>query len=274
MIKKYILLNKVDANTGGGGATSDDKKEQENQTPSQEEGDSGFDENGYPIEKAKDDDGKKDPESGKESKEDGKKADEKPVQEQTQKVEGVTGYGVEEPKEEKSEEPPPQEEKKESQIKLEYEVDAKGLDFSEIETLKKFAQEHALPQKATQALIDARKSEIDTLNKQTEAYKKELENKKKETRSKWDKELRTDKEFGGENFAHNLHAIEKVLQDFMPEMKKELTDKGIALAPYIMKGLARVAKSLNAKETFVKGDKGGKENSDKDEASDPLAFYV
>ena len=274
MIKKYIYQNKVDANTGGGGAASDESKEQKDAQKDEAQGQSNVDEFGYEIKSAKaDDDGKKDPNAGKEAGKDGEKKDESKVQEQAEEIkDSATGYGAEPPLEQEEEKKDPPAEKKESEIKLDYEVDAKGLDLSEVDRIKKFAKDHALPQAATQALLNARKSEIETLNKQTEEYKKKLEKEKKDIKSKWDKELRSDKEFGGENFAHNVHQVDKVLQDLMPEAKKELTERGLMLAPYFMKGLLRVAKSVYAKENFVQGDPA-KDDSADDKPVDPLDFY-
>ena len=39
----------------------------------------------------------------------------------------------------------------------------------------------------------------------------------------------TDPEFGGENFDKNVDRVEKVLEKYMPNMKKVLTERGSML---------------------------------------------
>lgn len=75
----------------------------------------------------------------------------------------------------------------------------------------------------------------------------------KATRDGWDKELREDKDFGGENFPKSLDRVEKLMAEFMPNTKKALTDNGGMLPPYFMRDLLSLSQALNPTTELVGG---------------------
>lgn len=185
----------------------------------------------------------------------------------------ATGYGIKEPKEEKKEDPPPPppEEKK---IELEFELEVKDLDKDEANKIKEFVKNNKLPKEAAQALVDLKKSEIAEIKKATDEYKKEQAKAVADLKASWDKELRTDPNFGGDKFAHNITRVEKLMTDFLGETKKVLTERKSMLPPYVMRDLARLADKLYATDKLVQGDPSGEKETAKKEENDPLAFYT
>lgn len=76
-------------------------------------------------------------------------------------------------------------------------------------------------------------------------------------------ELMNDKEFGGENFDNSVHEVETLLDKYLPNTKKQLTEKKGMLPPYIMKDLLAVAKALKPTNQFTGGEPPApKEESD------------
>lgn len=92
---------------------------------------------------------------------------------------------------------------------------------------------------------------------------KSIEN-RDEMRSNWNQELMDDSTFGGENFDANVDKVEKVLQNYLPNMKKALTDKGGMMPPYLMRDLLSLSKTLNPTTELVDGEPS-KLNNDKKE---------
>lgn len=92
----------------------------------------------------------------------------------------------------------------------------------------------------------------------------------------WHKELKEDPDFGGEKYLTNISRGVKVLDEYLPELKKELTDNKQMLRPSVMRGLARIADALYRDDKLVLGDPPAPEKAagEKDEKSDPLAFYT
>ena len=126
--------------------------------------------------------------------------------------------------------------------------------------IKKFAADHKLTPAQVKAYGDLTKAE------QAEA-RTNAENAKKAQRSAWHSELKTDPEFGGQHFDVNVKKVNEVLNNFLPDTKKVLTDKGSMLPPYIMKDFLRLHKVLNPVSKFEQGDPSVPE-----EANDPDAF--
>ena len=161
-----------------------------------------------------------------------KKEDDKPIEKK------VTGY------ENKEETPPPA--PKEGEV--DYNESLKDLPESiDKEKVLKFATENKLSKEQVEAYKKFVKEETSSIEaRQNEAVK--------EQRSTWKKELMTDPEFGGENFDKNVDRVEKVLEKYMPNMKKVLTERGSMLPPYIMRDFLALDKLLNPSNTLVTGD--------------------
>ena len=151
-------------------------------------------------------------------------------------------------------------------VKLDYELDEKEAKAEDLAKVKAFAKKHGIPQAAAQELLDERKAIV--ANEAAEALKKE--NAIKQTRIDWHRELKTDPKFGGEQFAHNLAQAEKVIENFMPNVKKVLTERGSMLPPYVMRDLADLAKTLYGSKSLVQGDPPVVKDEGTDDA---LAFY-
>lgn len=220
-----------------------------------------FDDLGYPIvkEEPKEPEPKDKPQSEqKDPKEDGPK-------------EPVTGYDKEpaEPKkEEPQKEPDKKDEPKEGEIDL---GDTTGLIPSEVEDIKALAKEHNLPESAVKAIVEYRKDEVKKLNEFAEAQEKKRQEEVQQIRSQWHKELKSDPTFGGEKFAFNVKQTEKVIEDFMPGLKKELTERQNMLPPYLMRDLLKLANHLYSTPKLTQGEPVIEKKEAEDD--DPLAFY-
>ena len=144
---------------------------------------------------------------------------------------------------------PPEQQKPEETKPLE--LDLKGLDQTKVQDTLDFAKAHNLSKEAAQALVDRVKAQEDA---STVAASQRVENEKK-VFEKWENELRADKEFGGENFAHSVHAVNKFITENVPDLQKALTSGGKKLPPNIMRQLNNVAKRLYSEAELVSGDK-------------------
>lgn len=104
--------------------------------------------------------------------------------------------------------------------------------------------------------------------------KLEADRQKNLRNANWQKELKEDPVIGGGKYLTNTTRAERALEDFGPELKKELTDAKEMLRPSVMRMLMRFADHAWPDDKMVQGDppptedKGGK-----DEKFDPLAFY-
>lgn len=145
------------------------------------------------------------------------------------------------------------------------EVDLKGLKDEDVADLVTFAEVHKLTKEQAQALVDTRKAEHDAIaNSQ-----KEMVEKRAAVHSKWETELKADKDFGGQNYDQNIHVNEKFIGEHMPALGKLLTDNGQKLPPMIMKELNSVARKLYSESEFVQGAGG----SHKSNNHHPTDYY-
>lgn len=171
----------------------------------------------------------------------------------TESKEDVTGYTGDKPAE--GEKP------KETPV---LELDLKGLEETSVADIKEFAQAHGLTKEQAQALVDKRKADEDAKVAASETYKQE----ELKVFQKWEAELKADPDFGGENFAHSVHNVNKLIREELPGFKNILTTSGKRLPPSIMKDLNNVARKLYGETELVQGDK----TSTKD-TWNPLDFY-
>ena len=140
---------------------------------------------------------------------------------------------------------PVTEPKTEDEIKKEF--DGLLTDFSDKEVILDFAIKQKLTKEQVEAYVSLRKEEDARLIAK-------FDNDKIEARSKWSNELKEDKDFGGDDFDKNINRVEKVLENFMPNTKKVLTDTKGMLPPYIMRDLLSLSKTLNPTISLVSGD--------------------
>ena len=174
----------------------------------------------------------------------------------------ATGYGDDEetkPEDKKPEDKKPDEEDKDEEDKTDEEKAAELVK----ENIKKHIEE--LPEGVNRDAVSKFAEENGLTDKQVEAYVKlekaaqeslvtERENAKKEQRAAWKSELTSDPEFGGENFDKNVDRVEKVLDKYMANTKKVLTERGTMLPPYIMRDFLKLDEVLNPKAKLVDGD--------------------
>lgn len=144
------------------------------------------------------------------------------------------------------------------------ELDLKGLEETKVADIKEFAKTHGLTKEQAQAMVDKLKSDEDAKVAATETYKTE----EAKVFQKWENELKNDPDFGGENFAHSVHNVNKLIREELPGIKNLLTTSGKRLPPSIMKDLNNVARKLYGETELVQGDK----TSAKD-TWNPLDFY-
>lgn len=176
----------------------------------------------------------------------------------------ATGYGKESetksdenkiPEPKAAEETPPAND--EEKLKKELSDIVKDLpDDIDKDKITKFALDNKLNKEQLQAYAEFIKEE----GKSLEASQKEAV---KAQRSEWKNELITDPEFGGENFDKNVDRVEKVLENYMPNTKKILTERGTMLPPYIMRDFLALSKVLNPTTPLVVGNPGQTENDNK-----------
>lgn len=230
------------------------------------QGEGSFDEFGYAIPaETKGDAGKE----GKTAPKPEQKTDEKKVENP------VTGYGEEPPK---VEEPPvvpaaPAAPAAPAETDLGFELNADGLSPEEVKAHKEFIKKHGVTKEVAQAFMDQRKEEIKQAAKFEQDAEKEFQKRVQQTRADWHKELKADPTFGGDKFAFNVQRVERVLEEFMPNTKKQLTERKIMPAPYLMRDLASMADTLYETTRLVQGEPNVPSEEATEKENDPLAFY-
>jgi hypothetical protein len=181
--------------------------------------------------------------------------DKKPEEPAKPTEKSVTGYGNPPEPEIKPEDKKPEEpakpddqltEEEKAQKEIESALTPLGTNYDK-DKITKFAKDNKMTKAQVEAYVKLVQDDEKEIVKANEAAVKTQ-------RAAWTKELENDPEFGGENFVKNVDRVGKVLQDYMPNMKKVLTDKGSMLPPYIMRDLLGLAKHLNPTTTFVTGD--------------------
>jgi hypothetical protein len=179
-----------------------------------------------------------------------KKPEPKPKEEP--KVDPATGYDKE-PEKVEPEEKPKEDDKKDVELGYELKVDS-IIPKEELTGIKEFAKANEMSQKQVQAYIDRRAGQIKSFVEAQEKADKAAERQMKELRVSWHKELKDDPTFGGDKFDHNVKMVEKVLEEFFPNTKKELTKRGSMLPPYVMRDYAKLADKLYSTEKLTEGD--------------------
>lgn len=192
----------------------------------------------------------------------------------------LTGYEenapvVDEPEPPKNDPPPPP--------PTDLEKKLEGLHKSFADKIKDQVgriQKKGLPAEKEKEMIDEliadKKQEQVDAQAWGERQQKENELAVKKQKANWHKELKEDPDFGGANFLTNVSRGAKVLDEYLPELKKELTDNRQMLRPSVMKGLARLADALYRDDKLVQGDQveAQKAAEEKEKEDDPLAFYT
>jgi len=172
--------------------------------------------------------------------------DDKSKQSETSKEQkDATGYGDESKDADKNKD----QTTKTDEIKLDYEIDFKGLKEDQTKDLIEFAKANKLTKEQAQAIMDKRKEVIDIMAQQQADHEKE----KVETYSKWTKELKDHPEFGGANYNSSVHTVNKFLREHLPTTAKYLTETGKRLSPKEMIELRAVAMKLSDEGSHEQG---------------------
>lgn len=141
----------------------------------------------------------------------------------------------------------------------EFKIEVDLKDFTDVDK-KVFSEQfekYKLPKEAQQALVDIRKNYLAQQAVEQANHQKQVEAQVTKLKSDWFNELKNDKDFGGSNFDANTKMVNKFINDFMPNTKKMLTEKGGMLPPNTMRDFHSVAKKLYETEGFVQGDGSG-----------------
>jgi hypothetical protein len=242
-----LIYNQIpNSETGGAGGGSPSESQSSTQTATTPspipEASGNLDEFGYEVVQAQEAAPNK-----------GAAPDAKPEQAVPPKLEGdVAGYGEKDPEVPAAppEAPPAPVETKD----LGYELDLKEIEAPTAEKIKEFAKANKLSKEQAEAFLNLKKSEIAAVKAADVAYEAHVKQKAAELKASWHKELKSDKTFGGEKFAQNLHNVDKVLTDFLGETKKQLTDSKSMLPPYVMRDLAKLADHLYKGTNLVQGE--------------------
>lgn len=169
----------------------------------------------------------------------------------TESKEDVTGYTAEgdKPKVEET---------------SEFELVVEGLSDESVAEIKEFAKAAKLTKEQAEVFVEKVKAQEAAKAAAADNYKVE----EAKVFQKWEAELKADPDFGGENFAHSVHNVNKLIREELPGFKNILTTSGKRLPPSIMKDLNNVARKLYGETELVQGDK----TSAKD-TWNPLDFY-
>jgi hypothetical protein len=202
----------------------------------------------------------------------GDKPPKTPPKEPTKVENPVTGYGDEPPK---VDDPPATPPVTPPAPPTDLEKKLEGLNPGFLAIAKEQIDKLGLDGEKLDKFIEFKKQEQKEAIDWVQHQKDETARQEKIRNAGWHKELKEDPVFGGENFALNVSRGEKVLDEYLPELKKELTMAKQMLRPSIMRGLARLADQLYPDDNLVQGDPPPPEGDkgSKNEKVDPLAFY-
>lgn len=220
-------------------------------------------------------DSQDDDEKQEESKADDKKKEEEPAKqaENDKKVEDpATGYGDDDSSDDDKKEEDPKETPDDDDKDKGGKLNTEGLSQKEVENIQSLAKKMDLTDKQAQALVDERREYNKQIDDALKADEKARETAKKERRANWQKELKEDPDFGGAEFTRNLQTTERVLHDFFPNLKKQLTDSKGMLPPYVMRDLKKLGDHLYKGDSVVDGDPPAPPKEEKED-NDPLSFY-
>jgi hypothetical protein len=126
-------------------------------------------------------------------------------------------------------------------------------------------------QKIFQTYLDGMTTDKKGFLAAQEQAAKDAERAKVELRAGWHKQLKDDATFGGEKFGANVKLANRVFDQFMPETKKILTERGSVLPPYVMRDLVKMAEQLFDTDKLQQG--GPPPPAAPKEENDPLSFY-
>lgn len=273
-IGKMLLMNKA-GDEGGGNAIPPEQDPPAtppatppSDSPPPAPGEKQYDELGYEIVP-------KNPVSG-DQKPPGDKSKETPPKESEKVEDPATGYE----EDIKVDDPPPADpnapKPPATPPPTELEKKLEGLKGSFAEETKKIITEMKLEGESLDKFISFRMAEQKSFEDWAVKSQNENARQDKLRRHKWQEELKSDTVFGGDKYLINITRTNKILDEYLPELKKELTEAKQMLRPSVMRGLMRLADQMYPDRKLVQGDPPpppeDKKNDD-GKPNDPLAFY-
>ena len=136
-------------------------------------------------------------------------------------------------------------------------------------SIKTFAEAHKLSKEAVDALTKIAKDGESNDKTLIDTYKAEqakvVDAAREKQKGEWYNQLKTDKDFGGEQFQTNLKRVDTILNKFLPNTKNLLTETKGVLSPNTMKDLLGLHKVLlGSSETMVQQSGAGNNETDND----------
>lgn len=196
---------------------------------------------------------------------------ETPVTKISEVKEPGTGYGEEPPKVDEVVAPPAPPVVPPAELD-DFDKVLADIPKEDAKTIKDFATENKLTPEVAKKWADKVKANIEIAKTERANMERQADQQKKIQRKQWHDELKADATFGGEKFQLNVVRAERVLVDFGPDLKKQLTEGKGMLPPNVMRMLAAVANKLYATDTLPQGDPPPKAEST--EEVDPVKdFY-
>ncbi len=153
-------------------------------------------------------------------------------------------------------------EKPHEKIKLGYELEnTEGFSDDEVLEIKDFAAKNKLSKEAAKAFIDSKRSDAAKFQQMIEQNKQSYQAKIKAYKEAEFNKLKA--EIGGEGgkeFKGNLKKVSDFLAQNLPQLKKEIDEKGVFLSASVMKDLYNLQAKLLKEDPLVNGGGAGSSN--------------
>lgn len=149
--------------------------------------------------------------------------------------------------------------KPQDEIKLGYELEnVEGFSDEEVLGIKQFAAKNKLSKEAAKDFIESKRADAqkfhEILENQKVQYAEKVKNYKQAEFQKLKAEIGGE---GGKDFKANLKKISDFLAQNLPELKKEIDEKGVFLSASVMKSIFNLQNKLLKEEPLVNGGAAG-----------------
>ena len=132
--------------------------------------------------------------------------------------------------------------------KTESTFDEAGMSKEQIDAVKNFASLNKLSKEALTEYVTLSKVAKNNFEIYKAEQVKAFQEAQVKQRGEWYSSLKTDKEFGGDQFESNLKRVDTVLEKFFPNTKNMLTKAKGMLPPDVMKDMQTLHKLLLGQE--------------------------
>ena len=133
-------------------------------------------------------------------------------------------------------------------------IDAvEGLSNDQAMQMKNYIAMHKLSKEASDDFVNMAKKQIADQNESIAKGQIDRKQAVAEQKTKWHNEVISHPEFGGNNIRQTYSHVQQVLDQFFPEMKKEIDQTGGMIPSYFMLGLARTGKAAFPQAGFQNG---------------------